>query len=70
MRSDTKDDRNRAVVRYYAEGFSMRETAAHFGVTMQRVHQILKGYDPESIRPAHDTRSNSRGLSSSARSRS
>ena len=52
---------------YYARGHSLRETAAKFGISMQRVHQLLLRDKPKLIRAPYDTSQHSTGLYSSQR---
>ena len=44
------------IVAYYARGFSLRETASRFGLSMQRIHQLLRRDKKKIIRPPYDTR--------------
>ena len=48
-----------AVVKYYAHGFSLRETGRRFGCNLERVRQILKEDAPQMIRAPY------RGMSKS-----
>ena len=64
-----KKKRNAGVVALYAAGHSMREVAGRFGVSLERVRQIVRREQPSLIRPMHDTRSHSSGLNASARRR-
>ena len=43
--------RNFQLAAYYQKGFTMRETALHFEVSLERVRQILRKYYPNLIRP-------------------
>jgi predicted DNA-binding protein YlxM (UPF0122 family) len=36
------DERAHAIVRLYQEGYDMREIAVHFGISRQRVSQIIQ----------------------------
>ena len=55
------------IAAYYKRGYSLRETAAKFGISMQRVHQLLLRDKPKLIRAVGNTSQNSRGLYSSQR---
>lgn len=59
--------RDEALATYYHRGFSMRETAVEFSISLERVRQILRRDFPHLIRRAYDTRQNSTGLASNQR---
>ena len=61
--------RDKALVAYYRNGFSMRETAANFRISLERVRAILRAHAPKLIRRVGDTRNNSTGLNSNQASR-
>jgi hypothetical protein len=44
-----------AILRYYRSGHTLRETARRFGLTFQRVHQVVKQNAPLEMRPPHYT---------------
>lgn len=67
MSQKAKYGRNAEMADYYKQGFSMRETALAFDISLERVRAILRQHFPRMIRPAHNTCNNSTGLSSSAR---
>lgn len=48
-RSDSTAERNKAIVAAYRGGQSLREVAKRFGVTGQRVHQIINALPQEEI---------------------
>lgn len=48
-----KQERNDDLAAYYAHGYSMRETAKQFEVSLERVRQILRDHYPDLIRRAH-----------------
>lgn len=54
-------DRNKRLVEFYKRGFSMREVASQFKISVQRVQQILRMNAPQLIRPIGDRRNNSTG---------
>jgi DNA-directed RNA polymerase sigma subunit (sigma70/sigma32) len=62
-------DRDDAIVEYYGDGFSLRETAAHFNISFERVRQIMLREAPRKIRSIGDTRQHSSGTVSKYRSR-
>jgi predicted DNA-binding protein YlxM (UPF0122 family) len=41
------------IIAYYADGHSLRECAEFFGITFQRVHQIIQRKAPQLMRAAH-----------------
>lgn len=43
--------RNRAIRDFYALGYSMRETAAEFGLSLSRTQAVLAKFYPRLIRP-------------------
>ena len=43
FKDTTQTDRNQAIRRRYAEGESVPNLALAFGISQQRVHQILQG---------------------------
>ena len=45
--------RDALIVSRYRQGLTLREVAALFGMTMQRVHQIIQRDAPQLMRPAH-----------------
>jgi helix-turn-helix protein len=47
--------RTRAILRYYRSGHTLRETARCFGLTYQRVHQVVHKYAPKEMRPPYIT---------------
>lgn len=55
------------VIAHYAAGNSLRECAKAFGITFQRVHDIITSCRPDLLRRRYDTRQNSTALSSSQR---
>ena len=57
------------LARAYASGKSMRECAAEFGISLERVRQILRKHWPEIIRRSGDTSQHSSGLHARIRSR-
>jgi hypothetical protein len=60
-------DRNDRLAAYYKRGFSLRETAVRFKLTMSRVHQIIRDYYPELMRKPYDTTQHSTGAHSGTR---
>lgn len=42
------------VLAFYLKPRTLRQCAAHFGVSMQRIHQIIRDVSPESMRKPHD----------------
>jgi transposase-like protein len=46
----TKRDK---IIKLYKGGLALRETAAEVGVSMQRVHFVIKEYAPHLMRPPH-----------------
>lgn len=38
------------IIEYYAKGFSLRESAKYFGISLQGVHQVLQRHAPHLIR--------------------
>lgn len=55
------------VIAHYAAGNSLRECAKEFGITFQRVHDIITTCRPDLLRRPYDTRQNSTGLASAQR---
>ena len=51
--SHPKPDLMQAIVRYYRSGHTLRETATRFGLSYQRVHQVITKYAPKEMRPPH-----------------
>ena len=49
-RGRQKHERNKQVVEAYKGGKTLRECAAMFKVTFQRIHAIIKEYSPEILR--------------------
>lgn len=47
--------RSLAILRYYLGGHTLRETGRRFGLTYQRVHQVVRQYAPEKMRAPHIT---------------
>jgi DNA-directed RNA polymerase specialized sigma24 family protein len=47
--------RRSEIVAYYVAGHSLRACAKRFGVSFQRVHQIIQTESPEVMRIAHVT---------------
>lgn len=45
--------RDRSLVQHYRDGLTLRECAAKFGLSMQRVHQIILRDAPELMRAPH-----------------
>lgn len=45
----------------YASGLSLREVADEFGISFQRVHQIIEEDAPQTMRVPYDTTQNSTG---------
>jgi predicted DNA-binding protein YlxM (UPF0122 family) len=41
------------LVAYYADGHSLRECAEFFGISFQRVHQIIQSKAPQLMRVPH-----------------
>ncbi|KKL99991.1 hypothetical protein LCGC14_1808900 [marine sediment metagenome] len=48
--------RTRMMVEAYKAGGTLREVAAQFGVSMQRVQQVVERHAPEAMRPRGETR--------------
>lgn len=46
-------ERNQKIVSRYIGGHSLREVAREFGISMQRVHQILNRVAPNCMRQPH-----------------
>lgn len=63
----TTSKRDLQIKLFYLGGHSIRETARRFGLSLQRIHQILRRDAPGVIRARYDTRSNSTGLTSAQR---
>lgn len=64
-----KTSRNDKLIALYAKGFSFRELAARFRISMQCANQILLRFAPHLIRPKGDTTQHSTGLASMQRRR-
>lgn len=41
------------IIGHYRSGLTLRECAALFGVSMQRIHQIIQKFSPNIMRPPH-----------------
>jgi transposase len=52
--------RTKAIVAYYSNGHSLRETGKRFAVTYQRVHQLVHRYARQELRAPFV--SNARGM--------
>jgi len=51
--ADPLQTRNRKIIVHYRAGFTLRECAERFGITMQRVHQIIRILHPRLMRPPY-----------------
>ena len=47
--------RTQAIVRYYVNDHTLRQTGKRFGLTYQRVHQVVRKYAPDKMRAPHIT---------------
>lgn len=43
--------RQKEIIEVYRSGLTLRESARKLGISMQRVHQVIKRYAPELMRP-------------------
>jgi DNA-directed RNA polymerase specialized sigma subunit len=46
--------RNQEVIRAYKAGLTLRQCAERFGVSMQRIHQIIEKYAPHLMRAPYN----------------
>jgi uncharacterized protein (DUF433 family) len=49
-----KRGRRSEIVAYYVAGHSLRECAKQFGVSFQRVHQIVQAESPDAMHAPYD----------------
>jgi hypothetical protein len=49
-RNNVRGKRRSELVAYYIAGHSLRECAEHFGVSFQRVHQVMQADAPQAMR--------------------
>jgi hypothetical protein len=49
-RNPMRGEHRSQVVAYYIAGHSLRECAEHFGVSFQRVHQVIQADAPQAMR--------------------
>jgi transposase len=55
-RNHVRGKRRLELVAYYIDGHSLRECSEHFGVSFQRVHQVIQADAPQAMRVPHISR--------------